>query len=123
MSQEITATAALSVTKASLIHSQASLTIKPDMTGQGVFSQVVSVTTSEANITVSGITNLGWAYVKNIDTLNYFTLGISATTPTLAALCKLKPGEFALMRLNPGVTLRAQANTGTVKALVTVYED
>lgn len=95
-----------------------------DQTGQGGGNPgKVNIGTSEENITIGDITTEGWVVMQNLDTTNFVTVGVSATTPTLAAMMKIKAGELAVFRMDPAATLRAQADTAAVELQVWVFED
>lgn len=82
---------------------------------------VVSVGTSEEDLAIGDIATLGWLYLKNLDATNYVTYGPKDTT--MKAFGRIEAGEFAILRLEPGITLRWQANTAAVKVLVKLYND
>lgn len=80
----------------------------------------ISVTTGEVDLDTTGITTLGYLYVKNLDTTNYITYG-PKSAGVMVAFGRLKAGEAAWLRLEPGITLRWAANTATVKVLAKLY--
>jgi hypothetical protein len=81
----------------------------------------ITITTSEADITI-GLTSPRFCIIENLDDTNYFTIG-PKSAGAMVALAKLKPGEFAVIPLAASVTLRAIANTASVKARIRAYED
>jgi hypothetical protein len=87
-----------------------------------MLTKVVSVTTSEADLTTTEITTLGWAWIQNLDTTNYVQWG-PKSGGSMVPVGRLEPGEWALLRLEPGITIRWVANTATCKVLVKIFND
>jgi hypothetical protein len=87
----------------------------------GAHAPVVTVGTSEEDLGIGDITTLGWLFLQNLDATNYVTYGPKDTT--MKAFGRLEAGEFACLRLEPGITLRWQANTAPVKVKVLLLED
>lgn len=86
----------------------------------GFFSEIVTVTTSAADVALPGLATLGFLILQNLDPTNYVDVGIDATG--LQALIRLLPGDPPMFfRLKPGVTLMAQAHTASCKMLVKVF--
>lgn len=83
---------------------------------------VIDIGTSEENIVLGDIVVPSLFIVQNLDATNYVTLGVSATTPTLAAMQRIGAGKFSFGWLDPGSTLRAQANGASVKIFLAVFE-
>lgn len=122
MAQEITVQANLSCTNGSFAVATKESAIRPTQSTQGGGGPgVVSVTTSDAVVTLSNITTPGWIFVKNLDATNYFEIG-PTSGGAIVKFIKLMPGEFAVFRLAASVTLRAQANTATCKGLFIALE-
>lgn len=97
-------------------------TISVTQAAIGAHMPVVSVGTAEEDLTTGDISTLGWVYLRNMDTTNYVTLG-PKSGGAMVAFGRLKAGEVAVLRLEPGITLRWQANTAAVKVLVKLYEN
>lgn len=72
---------------------------------------------------LSGLTTNGWAFLQNLDATHYVLWGPDNGSGAIVVCGKLKPGEWCWVRIAPGVTLRAQANTAAVKLRVFVLED
>jgi hypothetical protein len=87
-----------------------------------LISKTVSVTTSEADLDTTGITTLGYALIKNLGPTNFLKYG-PKSGGSMVAFGRLKVGEVALLRLEPGITLRWVADTATVSAFVKIYND
>ncbi len=94
-------------------------TIQVTPSAQGFFGKVVDITTSDAAITISGVTTYGYMYVKNLDPTNYFDIEAAGA---MVAFARIKPGSVGMIPMKPGITLRAQANGGTCKAAIKIYE-
>ena len=73
-------------------------------------------------ISFGNLSTLGWAFLQNLDTTNFITYG-----PTIGGYLqkfgKLKAGESCLVRLSPGMILRALADTATCKLKTKIFED
>lgn len=82
----------------------------------------VTVTTTAASISHS-LSTLGFAKFTNLDDTNFVKIG-NYSGGTLYPFLKLKPGESTPpIRLMPGITLGAQADTANCKVNVEIYED
>jgi len=97
-------------------------------TAKGQWSNTISVTTgtgaSATTIPITGLSTYGLAYFHNLDGDNFISIGPSTTTGTAPYLAvRLKAGETGAMRLEPGVILRASADTAAAKLKVKVLED
>ena len=73
-------------------------------------------------IAVGDAGTYGWLFLKNLDTTNYVSYGPDSGG-SMVAFGKLKPGEFAAMRIVPGITVRAQADTGECSLEVNLLDD
>jgi len=87
-----------------------------------MFDTTVPCTTSDTAQTFTNITTLGWVRMKNLDATNYVTYGPTAAA-AIVPFGRLKPTEVAYFRLEPGITLRTQANTATCNVHFTVLND
>ena len=86
---------------------------------------VVMVTTSEGDVSIPNISTLGYCFLKNIlgdEDSGYVTYGPTAAG-VMVPFGRLLPTEGALLRLAPGISMRAVASSGTVRFLVVVYEN
>lgn len=79
---------------------------------------VVAALTTGVTLTIS-ITTLGWAYIQNLDTVNFVSMRITAESNFL----KLKAGEWCWVRLVPGTTYKLYGDTATVNTRVMVFND
>jgi hypothetical protein len=90
-----------------------------DQAGVGFIQNVVNVGTSEETLATTEIGTLGWAVFHNLDSTNYVRWGFSTTVYG----GRLEPGEYAVFRLNPGVTTYMIANSAACEVMVTIIED
>jgi hypothetical protein len=91
-------------------------------TDPGSVGGTFTVNTTPTTISLTGLTTFGLMRITNLDPTHYVVFGADSNG-TLAALGKLKPTESFLLRLAPGITLKAQADTGPCKVDVRVFED
>ncbi len=98
-------------------------TDKITQTGFGASGGIYSISTSEENPVFTDITTEGWIVLHNHDSTNFVKWGASATTPTLATIGRLEAGESACFRVEPGVTLRMQADTAACDVEIWLLED
>lgn len=96
--------------------------IQLNQTAIGGHGPVVSVGTSEEALTFGDISTLGYMALRNLDTTNYVDIG-PESGGAMVPMVRLKAGNVAIMRLKPGITVRAQANTAAVKLQVWALED
>lgn len=87
----------------------------------GLHGTLVSVGTSEEDMPVGDIATNGWLFLLNLDGSNYVTYGPKDTTMT--PFGRIKPGEPAAIRIEPGVVVRWVANTAPVKLKMLFFED
>lgn len=98
-------------------------TVSVDQSAAGEFTLVSSVGTSEQDLTVpADIATLGYAFLQNLDATNYVEYG-PKSSGAMVPFGKLKAGEVACVRLDPGITLRWKADTAPVKVQITIYND
>lgn len=83
---------------------------------------VVVVGTSEEDFDDGDVTTLGWLFMQNLDSTNYVTYG-PKSAGVMVAFGRIKPGEVAAFRLEPGVIMRWIANTSSVKVKVWLLND
>ena len=97
-----------------------SLSVVQDTIGE--HSPIISVGSgAEEDFAIGDIGTLGWVFFQNLDSSNYVTFGPKDTT--MKAMVRLEAGEYCFMRLEPGITLRGQANTAAVKLLMILMEN
>ena len=86
-------------------------------------TQVIS-TGSETVIDLSGVTTLGYFRIANVGTnvSNYVVWGPDSGG-AMVPVGRLDYGDCAVFRLEPGITLRAQAHGGDVPIGPRAFED
>lgn len=122
MSDEITTTFRYQISNGSFQDQFTVAAATFDQAAVGATSGVWVVGTSEENLSVGDVGTVGFLILRNLDSTNYVDYGMS-DSGTMKALGRIKPGEFAFLRLKPGVTLRAQADTASCKVEYRLYED
>lgn len=95
---------------------------KFDQSAVGAASNVVSVGTSEEDVTTGDISTLGWCFIRNLDTTNFVTYG-PKSSGAMVALGRIEAGEIHALRLEPGITIRWAADTATCLVDLRIYED
>lgn len=80
----------------------------------------VDVTTSEGDITIS-LSTPGMVVIENLDSANYVQYG-PKSGGAMIPFSKLKAGEWHKFALDGSVTIRAKADTATVKLRIRAYE-
>lgn len=121
MADEIKLTIQGSLTNGKLSETFAPGQISITQTTQGSHGSTVSVGTSEEDLSVGDISTLGLLFLRNLDSTNYVTYG-PKSAGAMVAMGRIKAGEVAALRLEPGITLRWQANTAAVKVKVLLLE-
>ena len=119
MADEITIYQSLQVSNGALNWARTSPQTKIDqITLGGPSPGFLTIGTSEETVGLSEISTLGWCLIENLDDTNYVDFGFSTGVYGI----RVKPDEFAMFRLTPGVTLYALANTAACKVNVYVLE-
>lgn len=84
---------------------------------------VKSIPTSDTSLTAllpNTATIEGVLYVKNLDATNYVKFG-PTSGGAIVPMVRVNPGKAAFIPLEPGLTLRAQANVGACKCDIRLY--
>lgn len=121
MANEIAVNCKLAVSNGNLSDSL-TVNYKRDQAAALSHNPVISVGTSEEVIATGDIGTLGFVMFQNLDSTNYVDIG-PESAGAMVALIRLEAGDVALMRLKPGITIRAQANTAAVKLNMLLLED
>ena len=72
------------------------------------------------NLTELG--TLGWVRMVNLDLTNFVSFGVFAGA-IFNPVGRMKPGEPALFRLEPGIDFRLRADTASVEVQILANED
>ena len=91
-----------------------------NVVGRRLYRGVQNINITPEQVTLGDSTAFGYAYFKNLDTVNFVTLQVAVGGTPFA---KLGPGESAMFRLAPTVNLYATADTAPVDLDVTVIPD
>jgi len=122
MANEITIAANFTVSNGELtINRVGPTSVQVDQTNAGYKVLTQNIGTSAETVDTTDLTSEGYCYMKNLDTTNFIKYGPDSTGQV--DFGKLKPGESALMRLFPGLVLKATADTAACDLLVVVLED
>jgi len=103
--------------------------VQIDQSVQGRGGHVQEIGTTEealdfGDIGIGTINVEGYLYIRNLDASNYITYGPQVGTGSMEVVGKLKAGgEFAWLRLYPGVVILAKADTAACKLDVRLYAD
>lgn len=125
MADEIQVSARLRVSNGNFLFNQSSgLKLFDQSAVGGGNPGTVNIGTSDEPISLGDISTPGWAYFLSMEAEggNYVEIGPDSGG-SIVPMLRLEPGEFALMRLAPGVSLRGQADTAAVDVLIQVMED
>ena len=96
-------------------------TVLIDQSTARFVDKVLDIGTSAESITFDDITTEGYVMFQNADSTNYVTIGPDSGGQV--NLIKLNAGEIAVFRLDPAATVKANADTATVKLRVVCYEN
>lgn len=83
--------------------------------------RVLAIGTSEETISFTDITTEGVLVIQNMDATNYITVGPDATGQV--DFLKVKPEEAWPMRIAPGTTIKATADTASCDVRFILYAD
>jgi hypothetical protein len=92
-----------------------------DQAVRGGDSAIVPVGTSEQVIALA-VTTYGYAFLQNLDDTNYIEYGPTASG-SMVVFGKLFAGEWAVLRLDPGIVFRARAHTAMCDLLMKVWSN
>jgi len=90
--------------------------------GRGGHVQLIGFAAPE-EVDLGDVSTNGILYLRNLDDTNYVLFGPQSDAATIEVFGKLKPGEYAIMRLAPTIVLWAQADTGDCLVDVKLFED
>lgn len=93
-----------------------------DQSAIGCGGYVQSIGTSEEVVNFGDVALAGYAFLQNVDATNWVEYG-PENAGAMVSFGKLKPGEIAVLRIKPGVVMRAKANAAAVKLDVRLFED
>lgn len=120
MSDEIRISAELSASKNGLNSSKSVQSLLDQTTAGGVLREQ-SIPTSDTVITLTGVTTPKAICIENLDATNYVKIG-PTSGGAIVPMARLSPGSSMVVELEPGVVLRAQANSAAVVIAVLIVE-
>lgn len=121
MANEITVSVGVQVTNGSLTDQFQMVALKRDQAASGKSDQVLSIGTSEEDVSFGDVATPGIVVLHNLDATNYVEYGMS-DTGTMKKLGKLIAGDKAMFRMAASTTLRMKANTAACKVRVFCLE-
>ena len=92
------------------------ITVDQSVQGRGGYAQEIGTAEEPldfGDVAIGTINTEGYLFLQNLDVTNYITYGPQVGTGSMEAMGKLKPGEIAWLRLEPGTVVMAQANVAT----------
>lgn len=89
---------------------------------KGPVPGMVTVTTTAAAISLTGLTTYGLVKVKNMSSTNYVSYGVYVSS-VFYPLIRIKPGEYYVWRMEPGVAPYMQANLDSCDVQIEAYND
>lgn len=89
---------------------------------QGAVGGIITATTTATNVDYGDVTALGYSLWKNLDNVNNVLIGI-VVSATFEPFCLLQPGEEAVFRIQPGVTLQVKSSASTVDTQYWILSD
>lgn len=122
MAREISINVTATLKNGTLQDSFSPGTINVTQTSQLANGRVIAASTSDTAYTFPDVTTMGWITLQNLDPTNYVAYG-PTSGGAIVNFGKMKPGEYAILRLYPGITFRMQANTGACNVLVKLWND
>lgn len=90
-------------------------------TANGTRPGIVCTTTDTA-LSFPGISAFGFLCAFNQDPVNYVQIGPD-NSGAILPMVRVGPGEVAVMRIVPGITLRAQAHTASCDVMFWMLEN
>lgn len=119
MADEITVQASLRVLNGNLNFSYSPSAISVTQTAiGGPTPGYLTIGTSEESTTFPELSTEGWLIMQNLDATNYVEWGFATTVYG----GRMRAGEIALFRVNPGAELFLKANTAACKVVIYALE-
>lgn len=121
MADELSFNLSITVDKTPLYETITPGTFQFDVSAIGLAAGVQVVGTSAEAIVTTDVASLGWCYLQNLDSTNFILYGPD-DGGTLKDFGKMLPGEIAWLRLKPGITVKAKADTASCKMLYKIFD-
>lgn len=120
MANEITITISGSLTNGNLKDSFTPGQIQVTQTTARMHGSVVNAATTAEILVLGDITDVGYAFFRNLDGTNWVHIGVG-TTGGIAPLVKLLAGQICCMPLTTGSTFMVEADTSPVDLRMTLW--
>jgi hypothetical protein len=121
MADEITFIVDLDLVNSNVEHDFSPNSISIDQATARFVDTVLDIGTSAETISFGDIATKGMVVLQNLDSTNYVTYGPDSTGQV--TLGRLNAGEIAAFRMDDSATLKATADTATVKMRMIAYEN
>jgi len=123
MANELTINLTMALANGELVENFAPAQLSVDQDSVGAYRAVQIVGSSaEEDMAVGDVASEGWLFLKNLDPVNYVTYGPNDGA-VMEPIGRIEAGEFAALRMEPGTTMRMQADTAPVKVQIILLED
>ncbi len=107
MAGELVASGTFVFSKNNVVISEASGSLSITVTSNNQFAQKgFSAIVADTALPLGPVTAPGWLFIQNRDVTNFVTLKRAVGGATIS---KLLPGEFCMLRLDPGITVPSTA--------------
>ena len=120
MANEISLTISASLTNGNLKDTFSPGQIQVTQTTPRLHNSVVAAATTAEVLVLGDITDVGYAFFRNLDATNFVHIGVG-TTGGIAALVKLMAGQVCCMPLTTGSTFMVEADTSPVELRMTLW--
>lgn len=101
-------------------------TINAPQATKGVLDQVISATTAEADVAVTGLNTAGYTMLQNLEsttTGKTFNWGLKSSTGGIPQYFRLRPKQVAIVDYGTSaMVIRGKAASGTLQVNVTIFE-
>lgn len=121
MANEITLTLGLQLINSNLRATYPQIASQYTQTTAGMSDQVITVGTSEEDISFTDITTPGVCVLHNLDSTNFVKYG-PKSGGSMVEMGRLKPGDKQVIRFGSSVTLRMVADTASCKVRIMCLE-
>lgn len=122
MADEITITAEIDLDNGDLERTASVSALQFNQAAKGALWTCVNAAAADEAIVTTEIGTLGWCFMRNLDSSNFVSWGPDSGG-SIVKVGRIEAGEIALFRLEPGVTLRTEADTAAVELDVMILED
>ncbi len=104
-----------------MVDGMPSTVINYSMSAQEKFSNIVATSTSEADLTISGVTTPTLVYMRNLDTGSNIIQWGPKSGGSMIEVGRINAGEEVWFRLGSSITLRVRSVANTPKLFYQVW--